>query len=72
MYNDCLLEKYDTICNKVNADVKKIDSEPAYNEASLKTKVKSHSNEFRDFYDKKVLKVEYHISIDSALKRDGN
>ena len=37
--NDNLLEKYNTICNKVNADIKKkFDSKLAYNKNFLKTK----------------------------------
>ena len=53
---DDMLEKYNTICDKVSADIKKeFDSEPAYNKNYLKTKIKSHGNEVRDFYDKKFL-----------------
>ena len=37
-----LLEKYNTIWDKVSADVKKqFDSEPVYNKNFLKTKIKS-------------------------------
>ena len=37
--DDNLLEKYNTICNKVNADIKKkFDSKLAYNKNFLKTK----------------------------------
>ena len=40
--DDNLLEKYNTICDKVSADVKKqFDSEPIYNKKFLKTKIKS-------------------------------
>ena len=38
--DDNLLEKYNTILNKVSADIKKIDSEPIYNKKFLKTKIK--------------------------------
>ena len=52
--DDDLLEKYNTIWNKVSADIKKeFDSEPVYNKDSLKTKIRSHGDEITDFYDKK-------------------
>ena len=48
-----LLEKCNTIWDKVSADIKaELDSEPAYNKEYLKTKRKSHANEVTDFYDK--------------------
>ena len=80
MYFDYdLLEKYNTIWDKVSADNKKeFDSEPVYNKKIFKTKIKSHSNEVTDFYDKEIPKVDFlHtslavISLDSALKRDDN
>ena len=51
---DDLLEKYNTIWDKVSADIKKeFDSKPVYNKSYLKTKIKSHGNEVTDFYDKK-------------------
>ena len=51
-----LLEKYNTIWDKVSADIKKeFNSEPAHNKNFLKTKIKSHYNEVTDFYDKNVL-----------------
>ena len=51
---DDLLEKYNSIWDKVCADVKKeFDSKPVYNKSYLKTKIKSHGNEVTDFYDKK-------------------
>ena len=38
--NDNLLEKYDTIWDKVSADIKKeFDIEPVYNKNYLKTKI---------------------------------
>ena len=56
--NDDLLEQYNTIWDKVSADIKKeFDSEPVSNKNFMKSKVKSHSNEARDFYNKKILKV---------------
>ena len=49
-----LLEKYNTIWDKVSADIKKeFDREPIYNYIFLKTKIKSHGNEVTDFFDKK-------------------
>ena len=73
--DDDLLEKYNTIWDKVSADIKKdIDSESVYNKEFLKTKIKSHGDEVTDFYDKKIsnhtcLAV---ISLDSALKKNDN
>ena len=53
---DDLLEKYNTIWDKVSADIKKeFDSIPAYNKNYLKTRIKSHDNAVTDFYDKKFL-----------------
>ena len=79
MYNDCLLEKCDTIWNKDNADVKKeFDSKSAYNKESFKTKIQPHSNEDTGFYNKKIPKVDPNktclavISLDSAFKKDVN
>ena len=54
-----LLEKYDTICNKVSADIKKeFDSEHVYNEEYLKTKIKYHGDEVTNFYDKEIPTVD--------------
>ena len=54
--DDDLLEKYNTIWDKVTADIKKeFDSEPVHHKNYLKTKIKSHGNEVTDFYDKKIL-----------------
>ena len=73
--DDELLEKYNTIW----ADIKKeFGSEPVYHKNYLKTKIKSHGNEVKDFYDKKIPKLDSNhtslavISLDSALKKDGN
>ena len=44
----------------------------------MKTKIKSHANEVTDFYNKEIPKVDSNytclsvISLDSALKKDGN
>ena len=77
--DDDLLEKYNTIWNKVSADIKKeFDSEPAYNKNYSKTKIKSYGHEITDFYDKKFPKLDSNhtclavISLNSALKKDGN
>ena len=77
--NDNLLEKYDTIWDKVSADIKKeFDIEPVYNKNYLKTKIKYHGNEVRYFYDKRIPKLDSNhtclavISLDSGLKKDDN
>ena len=55
--DDDLLEKYNTIWNKVSADFKKeFDIEPVYDNFFLKTKIKSHGDEFINFCDKKTLR----------------
>ena len=52
--DDDLFEKYNTIWDKVSADIKKeFYSEPVINRYFLKTKIKSHGDEVTDFYDKK-------------------
>ena len=52
--DDNWLEKYNIIWDK--KDIKKeCYSELFYNEEFSKSKVKSHSNEVTDFYDKKLL-----------------
>ena len=53
---DDLLKKYNTIWDKVSADMKnEFDSDPVYNKNYLKTRIKSHGDEVTDFYDKKSL-----------------
>ena len=76
---DDLLEKYNTIWDKVSADIKKeFDSEPVNNKNYLKTKMKSHGDEVTDFYDKKISKLDSNhtclavISLDSAFKKNDN
>ena len=55
--DDGLLEKYNTIWDKVSADIKKeLDSEPVYNKEFLKTKIISYGDKVTDFYHKKFLK----------------
>ena len=77
--NDDLLEKYDTISDKVSADIKtEFDSKPVYNKEFSKTKIKSRGDEVTDFYDKKIPKIESNhtclaiICLDSAVKKDDN
>ena len=57
---------------------KLFDSNPAYNESFLKTKIKSHGHEVTDFYYKEIPKMDSNhtssavISLDYALIKDGN
>ena len=52
--DDDLLEKYNTIWDKVSADIKKeFDIEPVYNKNYLKTRIKSHGDELTDLTIKK-------------------
>ena len=51
--DDDLLEKYNTIWDKVSANVtKEFNREPIYNKSFLKTKIKSYSDEATDFHKK--------------------
>ena len=75
--DDDLLEKYNTIWDKVSANIKKeFDNEPVYNKEYLKRKRKSHVDEVRDFYDKEIPKVDSNhtclvvISLDFVLNKD--
>ena len=77
--DDELVEKYNTNWDKVSADIKaEFASEPVYNKNYLKTKIKSHGDEVADSYNKKIPKLDCNhtclavISLDSALKKDGN
>ena len=57
--SDELLEKYNTIWNKVSADLKKeFDSDPVFNKSYWKTDIKSHGDEVTDFYDKNIPKLD--------------
>ena len=74
-YDDLLW--YNTIRDKVSADIKKeFNSKPVYNKEFLKTKIKFHGDEVADFYNKKIPKVDSNhtclavISLDCALKKD--
>ena len=75
--DDELLEKYNTIWDKVSADIKKeFDSEPVYNKIFLKTKIKSCCDDVTDMYDKRIRKVDSNhfclavISLVSAFKKE--
>ena len=77
--DDDSLEKYNTIWDKVSADIKKnLIGSLVYNKEFLKTKIKSHGDEVTDFYDKEISKMDSNhtclarISLDSALKKDDN
>ena len=72
--DDGLLEKFNTILDKVSADIKKeFDNEPVYNKEYLKTKIKSHGDEVTDFYDKEIPKVYLAvIRLVSVIKKDEN
>ena len=72
-------EKYNTIWDKVGADIKKeFYSKPTYNKEFIKSKIKSHGNEVTRFYDQEIPKVDSNrtclaaISLHSALKEDDN
>ena len=48
--DDDVLVKYNTIWDKVSADIKKeFNSKPVYDEEFLKTKIKTHGDEVTDF-----------------------
>ena len=74
--DDNLLEKYNTIWDKFNANIKvELDNEPVYNKNFLKTKIKSFGDEVIDFYNKEIAKVDSNCAclavtnLDSALKK---
>ena len=77
--DDEFLGKYNNnILDQVSTDIKKeFDSKPVYNKEFLKTKIKSHGDEVKDFYNKKIPRVDSNhpclavISLDSVLKKDG-
>ena len=80
LIKDCeLLEKCNSIWDKVSADIKKqFDRETVYNKKFLKTKIKSYGDEATDFHNKESTKVGSNhtclavISLDSATKEDEN
>ena len=76
---DDLLEKCNTIWDKVSADIKKIiDSKPVHKKFFLKTKIKSDGDETIDFHYKEVPKVGSNhtclaiISLDFVFEKDEN
>ena len=77
--NNDSFEKYNTIWDKVSADIEKqSDSKVVYYKKFLKRKIKSYSDHVTDYYDSESLKVDSDhtclaiISLDSALNKDGN
>ena len=75
--DDDLLEKYNTIWDKVSTDIKKeFDSEPVYNKEFLKTKINFTVMKLQIFMIKKIPKMDSNhtclavISLNSALKND--
>ena len=58
--DDDLLEKHNTIWDKVSAHIKKqLDSEPIYNKTYWKTNIKPDNNEVTNFYHKKFRLQSY-------------
>ena len=76
--DDGLLEKCNVIWNRVNANIKKNDSESVYNKKTWKTKIKLYVNKATDFHNKEIPKVGSDhtslvvIHVDTALKKDEN
>ena len=72
---DELLEKYNTIWDKVSADIKK-ESNTVCNKNYLESKIKSHGDEVTDLYDEEITQLDSNrtclaeISLDYALKKD--
>ena len=71
-----LLEKYNTIWDKVSADInKEFDSKRVYNKNYLKSKIKSHGDDFINFSDKKNSKLDANdtclaiVTLDSVFKK---
>ena len=76
LIEDYLLKKFNTIWDKIIADIKKeCDSEHFYSKEFLETKIKSHGDEVTDFSDKKSPKVDSNhtclavLTLDSAFKK---
>ena len=77
--NDVLLEKCNTISDKLSADIKKeFDSMPIHDIKFLKTKIKSHGNEVTDFHNEEIYILDSNhtclavISLESAFKKYEN
>ena len=55
--DDDLLEKYNTIWDKVSSDIKKeFNSKPVYNKEFSKIKIKSHGDKVTGFHNKNFLR----------------
>ena len=77
--NDNLLEKYNTIWDKVPDDITKYsDSKPVYKTSFLATKIRTCGDGVTDFYNKEIPKVDSNytsleiISLDTAHNNNGN
>ena len=56
--DDDLLEKCNVIWDKFSANItKEFDRECAYDKKFLQTKIKSHGDKVRNFYDKEITKM---------------
>ena len=76
--DDLLKNIYNTIWDKVSADMKKeFGSEAVYNKF-LKTKIEFFGDEATDDHERKIPKMDSNlaclavISLDSAVNKDGN
>ena len=57
--DDELLEKYNTIWDKVSPDIKKeFHGEPVYSKNYLKTKIKSHADEVLKFESDEIFTIK--------------
>ena len=66
-----ILKKCKTIWDKVSADIKKeFYSEPVYHKNCLKTKIKSHSDEVTDFYNKEIPKADSNYTCLTVISLD--
>ena len=75
--DDGLLEKYNTIRDKISTDIKKeLNNKLVYSKEVLKTKIKCQGDDVTDFYDKKNPKLDSNhtylavVSLDSSLCKD--
>ena len=66
-----LLEKYNTVEDKVSAEIKKeFDSEPVYDKNYLKTKIKCRGNDVTEFYDKKIPQLDSNHTCSAVTTLD--
>ena len=56
--DDELLEKYNSIWDKVRADIKKFDSQSVYKKKYLKTKIKLHADKHWKLNFMSIIKVK--------------